>query len=237
MMIRKMRKGVRVTAFGVRNTGPVVMTVPVARWRVAVSLAVRSPSRLGDPAGLLEAADRIIARREAVLRNVRLGTVPAHFFANLRFRDDTILQDQTARLGDLLGYGLNALGLIDRYIDRILEGWRFGFAEMSFDFPETYGLDREGALVVIDPSSVTFSRAEVAEAVGARSWEGILAERSDLTPALRKYLFREMRRRLTPEALDEMWLEAHRTREAPLRLVRSDSLVQKAGSKCMALAQ
>ncbi len=220
-MIRKMRKVGREAAFSVRDVGAVVVKTPAGRGLTAATLAMRRPSRLLKPAALLEAADRIIERRDAVLRNVRIGTVPGRFFGRLRFAGERVLQDEAVRLGDLLGYGVNALGLIDRLIDGILEGWRHGFAETSHHFTDTHGLDRDGALVIVDFGAVTFNFREIERDVETKAWERAWASRTDLAPALRKYFFREMARRVTVEALHRLWLEARRTRETPLRLVEA----------------
>ena len=219
-MIQKMRKAGREAAFRVRTTGAVVVKTPVGRRQTAAALAWRRPSRLLKPAALLEEADRMLARRNAVLRNVRHGSAPARLFGHLRFAGERVLQDRAVPLGDLLGYGVNALGLIDRYIDGILEGWRHGFAETSYHFTDTHGLDREGALIIVDFSAVSFRFREIERDVEARAWERAWEGRSDLAPALRKYLFREMARRVTGANLRRLWLEARRTRETALCLVK-----------------
>ena len=236
MMIQKMRKAGREAAFRVRNVGAVVVKTPVGRRQTAATLAWRRPFRLLRPAALLDEADRILARRNAVLRNVRIGTVPGRLFGHLRFVGERVLQDQAVRLGDLLGYGVNALGLIDRYIDGVLEGWRHGFAETSYHFTATHGLDREGALIIVDFGAVTFNFREIERDVEMRAWERAWASRSDLDPALRKYFFREMARRVTVENLRRLWLEARRTCEAPLCLVKTAPTKQARRAEKMALA-
>lgn len=236
MMIQKMRKAGCEAVFRVRNVGAVVVKTPLSGLQVAARLAWRQPSRLLKPAALLDEADRRLARRNAVLRNVRHGSAPGRLFGHLRFAGERVLQDRAVRLGDLLGHGVNALGLIDRYIDGILEGWRHGFAETSYHFTATHGLDREGALIIVDFGAVTFRFREIERDVETRAWERAWASRSDLDPALRKYFFREMARRVTVENLRRLWLEARRTRETSLCLVKPAPSEQERRAGKVALA-
>jgi hypothetical protein len=60
--------------------------------------------------------------------------------------------------------------LLDLYIDAVIESWRNGFCEISFDFLYNCGIDGDGRVIFLDLAGISVVQRRVLRFVARRDW-------------------------------------------------------------------
>lgn len=95
--------------------------------------------------------------------------------------------------------------MITKYIELVIELWKYGFHDDIFNFPMNSGVDKNGSVIMIDLGEFVYSKDKVEESVQSKKWlsqpfyavfKGIWS---------REYFRKEMDRLITVENLNKNW--------------------------------
>jgi hypothetical protein len=94
--------------------------------------------------------------------------------------------------------------IIDSYIDNVLQTWRCGFADTIFNFTINNGVVRNRA-VLLDIGELTFSKNKIRSQLQKQTWLKQSSYMRLEDQRLKKYVKKEMRRRVTLVTLNKLW--------------------------------
>ena len=99
--------------------------------------------------------------------------------------------------------------MITKYVELILEIWKYGFHDDIFNFPMNSGVDKRGQVIMIDLGEFVYCKDKVEQSVRKKKWllkpfyrvfKGIWS---------REYFRKEMDRLVTIENLNKNWELKH----------------------------
>jgi hypothetical protein len=139
---------------------------------------------------------------------IRAHPETAWFFGNPEIDEDGSLE--TDMLESVGSYMLRHAApedkrrIIDEYIGSIKTSWKMGCYDWTFQFLGNCGINRTGAVVMLDFGEMGYDKETAHEMIEQKKWETAW-DPNELDPETRAYYFKEMERVLTHEALDERW--------------------------------
>lgn len=97
--------------------------------------------------------------------------------------------------------------VVDEYVRFIIECWRRGFSERTYNLTKNNAYNHSG-VVLIDFGEITFSKEDVVSDIEDLRWLKRWSFMNDLDPELREYFRKQMKLYLTLDNLDRYWGEA-----------------------------
>lgn len=118
---------------------------------------------------------RIKSYAERSLENIRalLPEISRELGNPVIYSDHSYEQDIAVVVDDYFrdhSFGENK-ELIDRYVGLLFRFWEFGFSEWPFKMCFNYGVDRSGALILIDLGELYFDKQKAVQRIAKRHWE------------------------------------------------------------------
>lgn len=141
--------------------------------------------------------------RSLVANHERVADLLAH---PIFVSDTDYTQDKVIVLKSLLKQSTFAEGqvLIDRYIQTIIESWKYGFADRVYKFSTNSGVAADGTVVLFDFNECTFSKEEVLKDVISKRWKRSGSLRN-IDAGLKAYYFKQMELYIAKDSLDLWW--------------------------------
>lgn len=169
---------------------------------------------------------RLIHDREKSIQRIRTLQIPPQLIGNPFFLwDGSVLQDKLVPLGQRL-HDLVTVGqieyakiIIDKLADFVIECWKHGFSEASYNLMVNYGVDSYDTIVLMDFGELFFSKKTVATTLKEKWYLQNWSVRDDpqcvrcgletcthhLPLPLRQYATALFQRKWTEENLDRYW--------------------------------
>ncbi|MFH0852136.1 MAG: hypothetical protein V1845_00810 [bacterium] len=97
-------------------------------------------------------------------------------------------------------------GLIDLYIQNIIQCWKNGFADRVYNFTINNGIDYSGRLILLDFNEVTFLKEEALKRIKSKRWLRASSFKH-VDSELQKYYQEQMDLLITPESLEKNWVQ------------------------------
>lgn len=104
-------------------------------------------------------------------------------------------------------YSSNVI-IVDKYIDSILDLWRFGISDAVFNVTINSGVDRHENVILLDLGELIFNKDEVRRTIWTRRWLTQFSYLDIQDVKLRSYYAQSMLSRVTIESLDDHWKSA-----------------------------
>ena len=207
MKTKRLAQGWQYTVF---DCGDKVLKIPLSREEMRASLLRRD---VQYEEGELEALiDRLIRAREESIAGVLGRSIDRSLLGNPIFKEGGIyLQDKSVTLRDTLNLLAGDIEgrhrVVDEYICFIIECWRSGFSERTYNLTKNNAYNQSG-LVLIDFGEITFSKEVVVNDIEDARWLKSWSFMNDLDPEIRDYFRKQIKLNLTLENLDRYWEEA-----------------------------
>jgi len=207
MKTRRLAKGWQ---YAVYDCGDKVMKAPLSREEMREALLRRD---VQYEEGELEALiDRLIMDREESIARIQGRCIDRSLLGNPIFKEGGIyLQDKSVtlrdKLNELVGDIEGRHRVVDEYVRFIIECWRRGFSERTYNLTKNNAYNYSG-VVLIDFGEITFSKEDVVTDIEDVRWLKSWSFMNDLDPELREYYRKQMKLNVTLENLDKYWGEA-----------------------------
>ena len=96
--------------------------------------------------------------------------------------------------------------LIDKYIQSVLESWKYGFSDRVFNFTENIGVDSNMNIILLDFGEIVYEKEKVKHLIEIKRWENSWSFREDFfLKEVIEYYTHQMSEKLTLEQLERYW--------------------------------
>lgn len=163
--------------------------------------------RYDSKAEIMNHAEKAMKRRKKAVEQIKMLGIDYSMLGNPYFDGREIVQDWIKPLEEFFTPDTpeeEMKTLIDRYINFLIEGWRQGFADMSYNFTVNKGLS-DGEIVQMDTGELIFSKERVRKDIENRKYLEKWSYQEDLPEKIRPYYREQMEKRVTVETLNENW--------------------------------
>jgi hypothetical protein len=157
---------------------------------------------------------RISRESDETIRKLKkiLPSIPGHLLGNPIFlRGIDFEQDYATPLIQYFRKHDNQRNreLVTRYIELIVELWKYGCSDDIFNFYANSGFDKNGRVIMIDFGELIFFREEIEKSIKTKKWltQPFHAFFKDF--GLYDHFQKEMDRLITPYNLDKNWRSSY----------------------------
>ena len=165
-------------------------------------------------------ANKLINDRNTSIEKIRGLNEGAELLGDPEFKEEAILVPKAQSSGELLREDISRFDdLLDNYINLIHQGWKYGFADKTYNFTLSTGYTESGRMVFTNIGELAISKEEVARHIKDERW---MSQRSGLWEIklinylnslknfemplnLKRKYRKRMKKELTKEKLDELW--------------------------------
>lgn len=157
--------------------------------------------------------EAIDIRKKSIEGLLNLGNIDPKILGNPKFLQNlSYEQDKVISVEDYMASHTveENKRIIDKYIENIFETWKFGFADIVYNFTINNGVNLEGKVILIDLGELSFSKEEVGESIKNKKW---LTRHSYKTlkckdKELEQYFKETMEEMVTLSSLDKYWSQS-----------------------------
>lgn len=198
--------------FQVYDQGDKVEKVPTTRPEMLWQIISMQPKSLLAFWTLRKKLSQAYLEREVACNYVRKNLTNSYLLAHPQFQNNRVLQNKVLPLGKHISDSNHPQTMIQGIIECILNSWRHGFAEKTYNFTNNYGLDQAGRVVVIDFGEIHLDQEDVKKDIVSKKWERSWSFQKDLPAEVKAYWLKEMESRVTVEELERCWRKNPRVR-------------------------
>ena len=199
--MKRIGKGLQFIVYDKENGK--VLKIPTSKLQIKLRLIKWHPLYLIKFFELEKYASRVVNERTLTIEKMKTERLDSSLFANLKIEKGHIEQDKVIPLGKIINK--NPRKLIDRYIDFILNSWKSGFSDRTYNFTINNGINKEGRIVLIDFGEITFNKDEVKKAILSKRWRRSWSFNKDLQPDIKEYYDKQMEKRITLANINKKW--------------------------------
>lgn len=150
--------------------------------------------------------DNLNRRSVKIIENLRNTTFDFQTLANPEsISEKGYIQNKCLPVGNFLKDDRKVEEIIEKYIEQIKYFWRYGFADMVFNFTLNNGLDKNQNIVLFDFNEVTSQKERVLTDIENQKWLKKHSFRFDLNKKQKIFFKKRMREELTHETLKALW--------------------------------
>jgi hypothetical protein len=95
--------------------------------------------------------------------------------------------------------------MVDKYVSLIETLLEYGIHDYVYKFKNSYGINKEGNLIMVDFNEVTFSKSRTIQFVIENQWENEAQFRKYENGNLKEYIGEKLRKSLTVENVNMLW--------------------------------
>lgn len=199
--------------YAVYDYGSLVMKIPHSRDEIEQILLSNGKGHKSK--NLSTIIDEMIRSREDSIAGLQERNINPALLGNPVFFDDgSYSQDKAVALRDKLdeleGDIEDSNQLIDNYVNFILECWRNGFSERTYNFTKNHAYNHRG-VILIDLGEIDFLRDSVENNIREERWLKSWSFQRELDSELRTHYKKQMKENLTLKNLEIYWGNFRRT--------------------------
>jgi hypothetical protein len=195
--------------FKVYDQGSRVEKVPKSRLEITVSIVSDCPEMILKPFKLRSEVKRISQERSKAVNALENDRIPREMVSGAEIDEGLLIQDKVEVIEDRFSDARlsERKKVIDSYIDFVIECWKHGFSETTYNFTINHGLEEDEELVLLDIGELTFSKEKIVEDIKDKKWLNQAVYTDFLSEDLKPYFKKRMREEITVEKLEDKWKE------------------------------
>jgi hypothetical protein len=195
--------------FKVYDRGSRVEKVPKSRFEITVSIVSDCPEMIFKPFKLRSEVKRISQERSKAFNALENDRMPKEMVSGAEIDEGVLIQDKVEVIEDRFSDARlsERKKVIDIYIDFVIECWRYGFSETTYNFTINHGLEEDEDLVLLDIGELTFSKEKIVEDIKDEKWLEKAVYTDFLSEDLKPYFKKRMKEEITVEKLEDKWKE------------------------------